>query len=310
LLIPLSVVLIKYTNIGRHYDQWSGRAEYVGVATSKNMLGAFCLVSGIFFLWDIVTRWPERKERWTKQILFVNFVFLSMTAYLLYRSRSATSAVCLCLGGAVLIAAHSDLGQRHSTFLKFFIPASFCLYLILGFGFGLNANFAETIGRDPTLTDRTKIWNALLSMDTNPLLGTGYESFWLGSRLDLVFQKAHVHVSEAHNGYLEVYLNLGVIGLLLVIGLLVAAYRNICKRELIAGATLTSLNLAVLTIVLFYNVTEASFKHGVMWLVLLLGAIDLAEDDSDEPVDLAAYDTADNDELTTTFVFQTEAQET
>ncbi len=48
-------------------------------------------------------------------------------------------------------------------------------------------------------------------MKTNPLLGTGYESFWLGPRLQWFWQHAGLgHINEAHNGYLEVYLNLGI----------------------------------------------------------------------------------------------------
>ena len=51
LLIPLSIVLTKYfPELGKQYDTWSGMGYYIGVATSKNMLGALCLVSAVFFL--------------------------------------------------------------------------------------------------------------------------------------------------------------------------------------------------------------------------------------------------------------------
>src|SRR2546428_3149771 len=45
----------------------------------------------------------------------------------------------------------------------------------------------ETMGRGPTLTGRTQIWHLVLSMTTNPLLGTGFESFWLGPRLQKIW---------------------------------------------------------------------------------------------------------------------------
>jgi len=118
-------------------------------------------------------------------------------------------------------------------------------------------------------------------MDTNPLLGTGYESFWLGPRLNLVAQKAGEMINEAHNGYLEVYLNLGGIGVLLLLVLLIAAYRNVCKRELASKGSVTSLTLGLWTVVLFYNLSEAAFKHGLLWLALLLGAIALPEREED-----------------------------
>ena len=106
--------------------------------------------------------------------------------------------------------------KRHPGLLKVMVPAGLCLYIILALGFGVNAQLAGAVGRDPTLTDRTKIWHLLLSMHTNPLLGTGYESFWLGPRLVKIWQRFGP-INEAHNGYLEVYLNLGLIGLFLLI---------------------------------------------------------------------------------------------
>ena len=107
-------------------------------------------------------------------------------------------------------------------------------------------------------------------MHTNLLLGTGYESFWLGSRLEWFWQNAGLgHLNEAHNGYLEVYLNLGLIGVFLLCGFLVASYRSICER-LKPFTSLASLSLAIWTIMVFYNVTEAGFRGGLLWLTFLL----------------------------------------
>ena len=88
----------------------------------------------------------------------------------------------------------------------------------------MNGSMAEAVGKDPTLTDRTKIWAFVLGMHTNPLVGTGYQSFWLGPRLEYFWQNSGLgHLNEAHNGYLEVYLELGLIGVSLLIGFLFRA---------------------------------------------------------------------------------------
>lgn len=276
LLIPLSIVVIKYYGeIGRHYSQWTGTATYVGVATSKNMLGLLCLVSGIFLFWDTVTRWAERKEQRTQRIILVNVAFIAMTLWLLHLAHSATSSVCLVIGCLVIAAAHSRFGKRHRTLLQVLCPASFFLYLILAFGFGMNAEMVRDVGRNPTLTDRTFIWKILLSMKTNPLVGTGYQSFWLGSRLQRVWQ-SFPGINEAHNGYLDIYLTLGLMGLVLLVGFLIASYGTICKRIRSASA-LASLSLAIWTIMLFYNVTEAAFDGGLLWVMLLLGVVVIPE---------------------------------
>jgi O-antigen ligase len=254
------------------------------------MLGVLCLVSGLYFFWDTVTRWPDRKTRRTKQILIVNVAFLSMTLWVLHLADSATSRVCLALGCLVILAAHSRFRERHPGLLKFLVPASFCLYVILAFGFGLNGELASTVGRDPSLTDRTFLWRVLLNMKTNPLIGTGYESFWLGPRLESVWKQFGGGINEAHNGYLEIYLNLGLIGLFLIGGFLIASYRIICRR-LRPFSDLASLSMALWAALVFYNMTEASFKIHLMWVTFLLGAIAIPEF-GENPVRSAALDRA------------------
>ncbi len=273
LLVPLSVVLIKYfPQLGKQYSYFTGANYYVGVTTGKNLLGVVCLISGMFFFWDTIIRWPERKRKHAKRIIFVNIALLAMTLWLLNLASSATARVCLALGCLVIAAAHSKPGKRHRAFLKAVIPASFCLYLILAFGFNLNGDMAGAVGKDPTLTDRTKIWSIVLSMHSNPIIGTGYESFWMGSRLEYFWQRGLGDINEAHNGFLEVYLNLGLIGLSLIVWFLISSYQTICKR-LRPFSDLASLTLAIWITMLFYCVTEAGFRSGLMWLVLLLAGI-------------------------------------
>jgi O-antigen ligase len=293
LLIPLSILLIKYfPEMAKHYEIWSGVAEYVGAATSKNMLGAMCLVSALFFFWDTTTRWSERKEWRTKKIFVVNLALIAMTLWLLNLASSATSRVCLAIGCVVILAVQSKWGKRHPTFLKISIPATFCLYVILAFGFGLNGEFASKVGRDPTLTDRTIIWKAVLGQHTNPLVGVGYESFWLGPRLQSVWEMSGLKgITEAHNGYLEFYLDFGFIGLLFLGGLLTTGYRTIC-RQLASSPSLASLNLGFWTIMLFYNITEAAFKSHLMWVTFVMAVIAVPKRAEDR---MHAFSAAENE---------------
>jgi exopolysaccharide production protein ExoQ len=274
-LISLSIVLIKYyPSLAIAYEPWSGTATYAGATTSKNMLGIACLVSGLYFFWDTIVRWPERKRRRTNQIILLNVLFLAMTLWLLHMCNSATSRLSLVLGCLVIVAVHSKSLKRHPGFLKLMAPATFLVYVILAYGFGLAGSFASAAGRDPTLTGRTQIWDAVLSLHTNPLLGTGYETFWLGPRLEKVRQAAGegAGLNEAHNGYLEAYLNLGMIGVSLLLGFVIAGYRNICKR-LKPVSSFGSLTLSIWTAFLFHNLTEADFRSGVLWLMFSLASL-------------------------------------
>jgi exopolysaccharide production protein ExoQ len=272
-LVPLSILLDKYfPAISKSYDLWTGVASYVGVATGKNLLGLVALLSGVFFFWDTVKRWSEKKERWSKRIILVNLAFLGMSISLLITANSATCKVCMAIGCLVIVAFQSGWGRRHPRFLKLVLPASFLVYLVLSLGFGMSGQMAAAVGKDPTLTDRTKIWTFVLDMHTNPWIGTGYESFWMGPRLERFWTQAGLgHINEAHNGYLEVFLNLGAVGLLLIAGVLITSYRTICKR-LTLFSSFASLGLALWTIMLFYCVTEAGFRtgQGLIWIVFLL----------------------------------------
>lgn len=277
LLVPLSILICRYfPELGKQYDPWTGSGYYTGCATSKNMLGLACLVSGLYFFWDTVALWADRRQRRNRRILAVNAVFLAMTFYLLHLARSATSSVCLTLGCLLIAAAHSRFFQRRPSLLNWLVPVSFGLYLLLAFGLDLNGNFAGAVGRDPTLTDRTKIWAFVLSMQPNPLLGTGYESFWLGPRLEWFWTQSGLgRINEAHNGYLEVYLNLGAMGLLFLTCLLAGTYRKIC-RGVKEGDRLAFLALAFWTILLFYSMTEAGFRSGLLWATFLLVTLPFA----------------------------------
>ena len=278
LSIPLSIVLIKYyPALGKTFSPWGGQ-EYTGVSTAKNLLGLLCLANGIFFFWDTITCWHQRSKVRVRRIILVNIAFIGMILWLLSVSASTTSTICLAIGCLVIAAAHSNFGQRHSNWIKALAPASFFLYLILVLGFGMGAELSEAVGKSGNMSDRTRIWEVLLSAPVNPLLGTGYQSFWLlGPRVQWIWQRlTGDNVLEAHNGYLEMYLDLGLSGLFLLCTFLIATYRKICNR-INRAAPLGSLSLGLWTLLLFYNVTEAAFGGGLLWITLLMGSLTIPQ---------------------------------
>ncbi len=154
-------------------------------------------------------------------------------------------------------------------------------------------DLAEAVGEDPTLTDRTKIWAFLLSMHTNPLLGTGYESFWLGPRLQWFWQTAGLGaLNEAHNGYLEVYLNLGIIGLFLLCGFLIASLPDhLQKAQALFQPRLAHFGSVDHSCSSTMSPRRAS-RSGLMWLAFLLGAIAVPECAEDRVRSVAAFGNA------------------
>jgi exopolysaccharide production protein ExoQ len=272
ILVPLSVIVIKYyPGISVGYDAYTGAQFFKGVSTDKNGLGLLCVASGIFFFWDIVRRWPLRRKRSTKRTILVDVAFLGMTLWLLNLSQSATSRVCLVVGCFLIVVMHSRSINTRPLWLKMAIPTSVCLFFLFEYSVGITDLIYDVLGRNRTLTDRTAVWATVLPMNPSLLLGAGYESFWLGDRLEALWTLFRWQPKQAHNGYIEVYLNLGLLGLLLVGVFLLNGYRRIWRPT--NPVEFASFSLAIWTIMLLYNVTEAAMFKGRLWVWLLLASV-------------------------------------
>src|SRR5262245_2075789 len=158
-VVPLSVVIIRYyRELGVTYDQWTGAPAYQGATLDKNSLGSLCLVSGIFFVWDTVRRWPYRRDRLIMRTLLLNGALIGMTLWLLWLSNSATSQLCLLIACLVVLAAYRRSSVARPLWLKLGIPICTCLYLGLDYLFGLQGLITSALGRQATLTGRTELW--------------------------------------------------------------------------------------------------------------------------------------------------------
>jgi exopolysaccharide production protein ExoQ len=270
-LVPLSIVLIKYyLDYSRAYNPWTGDVEFVGVATSKNMLGSLCFVCGIFFLWELLNE-SNRKER------IIDALVLGMIVWLLIKANSATSWICFFGGCFILLGVgfRSVRGNMASIdIFTFFIVMSF---VILELVFDVGTVLVSGLGRDLTLTGRTELWADVLGMVSNPMIGAGYESFWLGDRLVKLWENYWWQPIQAHNGYLETYLNLGLIGLGLLMAIIFCCYRDV-RRTLMVDFDRGRLHIAILAVALLNNLTEAGFKGGnIIWFLFLLTAMEASQ---------------------------------
>lgn len=265
-LVPISLLFIKYyPNLGRGYDPWTGLPANFGVAFDKNMLGKMCLAVVVVLTASIICRGKEQPSG-DRMSLWIDIGILGITLYLFSFTNSATSEISAIVGVGFLLALKIPYFRRYAG-LWLFVG----LFVVLSAEvmYDVSARVAEEFGRDPTLTNRTEIWSELIDRAGNPLVGTGYESFWTGPRLAAITLTRHIN--EAHNGFLEVYLNLGLIGLGLVGILLLSTYRR--ARELLnRGSPFGGLALTLWVVVLTYDITEAglSGQNIVLFLFLLL----------------------------------------
>jgi len=199
-----------------------------------------------------------------------------MVVWLLAVVNSATSMSCFIIASLILVITSLRWVVRMPVFIHLLVIGVLSVSSFAVF-FDTSGGLVGTVGRESTLTGRTDIWQLVLGMTGNPLVGTGFESFWLGSRLQKMWSIYWWHPNEAHNGYLEVYLTLGWIGIALFAVFLLAGYRNI-----VAGFSrdpdMARLKLAFFVIVLIYNFTESAIREtNPIWIMLLLAIVAIPE---------------------------------
>ncbi len=271
-LLPISLLLIRYyPNLGRGYNQAGSAMFWTGVTTDKNGLGMICLIFGFGMLWQFMDLYQELKgAKWTKVFYSQALVVLIMF-WLMYESNSMTSISCFVLALGLLVAVGRwQVARKPFVTTLLAVSAIGCSALVL-FG-GLGA-VLEALGRNPTLTGRTEVWRIVLPFSQSALFGSGYESFWLGDRITRVGALLGSGINEAHNGYLEIYLNLGWVGLSLLGVVIFVGYRNVIaaiREDAIRG----KVRLVYWTIPLIYNFTEAAFKMmSPVWIFFLIAVM-------------------------------------
>jgi exopolysaccharide production protein ExoQ len=277
ILIPVSLLFIKYYPfLGRTYDPWTGQQTATGVTSDKNLLGLVTFVLTLGAVWRVLTLiWPSEALPDRGRHLMAQGTLLILGISVLLTSNSATSLVCFLLGAGLMLTTRLPFMRRkpaavHALVLSLVVTAS--LVLLLGGGAGA----AAALGRNSNLTGRTDIWSTVLPLAPNWLVGAGFESFWLSrgvhQRLAEVFPG--LPLNEAHNGYIEVYLQLGLVGLGLIGVILIDGYRRAVRafrRDPVIGGLL----LAYILAAMIYDITEAGFRMlDYMWIFFLLAVID------------------------------------
>jgi exopolysaccharide production protein ExoQ len=263
-LVPLSILFIKYyPALGRAYNPFEGTASYIGVAEDKNMLGKICLVLGLGFFWALSEEWYGARR--TRVLLPLGSTLL-MILWLFLTADSLTSVSCFGFGVCLMLGTRvfRKRSALHLMVATVILVSFAVLFLNVG------QFLLQTIGRNPTLTGRTELWSQLREMHVDPILGTGFESFWLGKRLEHLWSLHWWHPTEAHNGYLEVLLNLGWVGLILLGLAAWAGYRNILQT-LDRDPSTGRIRLAYFVVGIAYNYTESAIRTlDPVWFIFVL----------------------------------------
>jgi hypothetical protein len=275
IMLPLSVLFVKYyPDLGRWYRH-DGAQTFIGIGTQKNDLGLMCLLAGIYMAWDLLQRRKNTLPSYIQEHRTLSALMVGMMGWLLYKSNSQTSLVCLVAAvGVLMLGRPAFMTEKPNRIFAALTIGGLSVWL-LDDALELKETALYLLGREPHLTTRTDVWDTVLSFNTNPMYGVGFMSFWTGSRLEDVWKQLGVQLNQAHNGYLEQYLNLGYIGVLFI-GVMMMSALHKAKRHMTVDPAAGMMRLCFVAVAGLYNYTEASFYgSNNMWMLLLLAYFDV-----------------------------------
>lgn len=270
ILIPLSAVLVRFSSLGKGYSN-DGGITYGGACQTKNEFGELLLISILFLVWDHVERRfvAGAKQLW-RGMTWDRIGLILVGFWLLNLSQSKTSLVTLIIALALILRT-GWLDSQHVSRTVFGIAL---LYPVLALtSQTLFAPVLEMLGRDATFTGRANIWRHITLSTVNPLIGAGFWNFWGGPGGKAIQAAMDTGIPNAHDGYLDIYLDGGLIGVFMLACVLVTCGQRIIRR--LPGDRYSRLRYAFLIAAIVHNVTESSFaRPSGMWFTIVLALID------------------------------------
>ena len=276
-VIPFSFMLVKwYPVFGVVFGRWSGTPTYAGATRTKNTLGEVCVLGLFLILWTMIAKRQGRAVGAVGNKLGVTLVFLFFIVYLMkgppgHASYSASSIVMFFVGvGAFYILNRlKDRLARLGRLVAYAFVGVGVLALVMNvLDISFMSIIAPALGRKANLTDRADlIWAVLLPIAwRNPVLGGGFGSFWITPVPNLTLD-----VNEAHNGYLDVFLELGIVGLILLVPVFLMYFRK-ARNELAHDFNWAAFRLSYLVMFLVHNWTETTLLRNseLLWNLFVL----------------------------------------
>lgn len=264
-LIPLSALfIVAFPEMGTTPATLMSAAVLTGVTTGKNELGQTCLIWGLACLWCLLDAFRRRRS---SSALAYGLVY-GLAFWLLQSSNSATSLTCFLLCSALMVMTNLRWIARrrwlvHGLAVTVVFGAVVAIFYL--------PSLLSNVGRSSTLTGRTELWTYIFPMVSNRWIGTGFQSFWLGWRLQHMWDVYWWHPVESHEGYIEVWVNLGWVGIAFLAAMVIRGYGRVVDG-ISRGMDMGTLKLAYIAAALMSNLSESLFQSVMpAWIALLIG---------------------------------------
>lgn len=235
-----------------------------GIFVQKNSFARIMVLSAMVFLIIALT---GRRHRWFTWAMF------GLSSGLILLSTSKSALVNLVTLLVLLLFYYRSLRWQYTKSIPLWIFSIVAVGSTANLLLTSSELLLQGLGKDATLTGRTELWAAALQMLwKQPVLGYGYDGFWtnsLNSPAFYVWNSITWRPLHAHNGFLNVSLEIGLLGLsVFLLGYAVIVLRAIKWVRLTKTAE-GFWPLLYLTLIFMYNLTESSLlnQNSILWIL-------------------------------------------
>jgi O-antigen ligase len=238
-----------------------------GLASHKNGLGAMASLGVILWAHAFLAHEERGLKMW---------LGLALSGACLVLSKSSTSLLTsiLVIGFLLLLLRAPPALSTLRPYLIGGFSAVLLVYVLMLLGVlpgvdALLSPVSSAFGKDTSFSGRTGIWQIIRAqIAQHPVKGIGYGGYWVGpepwSPAYEMVQRLNFYPGQAHNGYLEVLNDLGIVGMLVLIGYL-AAYIFQCLALLRVDRDQAALFLGLFLQQSITNLSESRWLNAFMF---------------------------------------------
>jgi exopolysaccharide production protein ExoQ len=233
--IGVALVLLYSLGFGEyHYDPLDGSYSFVGAFSSKNQLGFFASL-GVYFVF--ASFFVVRTGTLWRCIALICGI---LCAYCLVASSSATSVIATfaTLTSTIIIGVVLKFSPRNrrAFFVIGLVVAA--VLVVVAINSGAIDLVLGAFGKNSTLTGRTYLWQeGLRASRQSPIMGIGYQAYWVQgfSEAERLWDEFYITARSGfhfHNTYIEVLVELGYVGVVLICFLILGVVLGFLRRLL------------------------------------------------------------------------------
>ncbi|BBD99709.1 hypothetical protein SAMIE_1032100 [Sphingobium amiense] len=271
MLVVNFIAVLRFPEFGTHQFNMEDDKQLVGdwrgVMMSKNIAGALCSVTVLFFLFG-----GGKVPIWLRvPVIAASLVFL-------FFSQSKTSGIMMA-GSALIALLYNVFRWRYRSWVIALLFLAFAG--LAAFLSAYHHPLRDALDDPHAFTGRAQIWDAMLRYAADShYVGAGFGSFWFTSNSP-IFNYAHdwvATVTQGHSGYLDLLITVSPIGVVLIAFALIIWPAQQLLRLPVGLSREAALPLGVIFFCAGHNATETSmFDRDTLMNIFMLAAVAMIE---------------------------------